>query len=61
MVTIVDPHVKVDAKYSVYREGERLGVFVKEKDGRKNFEGKCWPGRSVWVDFISERGREFWA
>lgn len=52
MVTIVDPHLKVDMGYSVYSEAKNLGFFVKDKDG-KDFEGHCWPGGSSWLDYLS--------
>ena len=24
------------------------------------FEGECWPGASVWVDYFNENARQFW-
>lgn len=27
----------------------------------KAFEGKCWPGNSVWPDFMQLKVRQFWA
>jgi len=27
----------------------------------KDFEGWCWPGDSVWIDFLNPEAREFWA
>lgn len=38
MVNIVDPHIKTDASYRVYKEAEEKGLFVKNKDGT-SFKG----------------------
>jgi alpha 1,3-glucosidase len=43
MVTIIDPHIKKDDDYHVYKEAKDLGIFVKDKSG-SDFEGWCWPG-----------------
>ena len=39
LVTIIDPHLKVDTGYAVYREARDRDLFVKTKD-RQNFEGE---------------------
>ncbi len=43
MVTIVDPHIKVDSGYKIHNEITSKDFYVKNKDGR-NYEGWCWPG-----------------
>jgi alpha 1,3-glucosidase len=43
MVTIVDPHVKRDSNYYVYKEASEKKYFVRTKDGTE-FDGWCWPG-----------------
>jgi len=44
MVTIIDPHIKRDDSYSVYRDANAHdGYFVKNKDGN-TYDGWCWPG-----------------
>ena len=25
------------------------------------FEGTCWPGKSVWVDYLNPKAREYWS
>lgn len=52
MVTIVDPHIKTDDGYSVYKDAKDLGLFVKKAGGTEDFEGHCWPGRSRYLDFL---------
>jgi len=60
LVTIADPHIKVDPEYHVYKEGAEKSLFVKNSDGDA-FVGKCWPGDSVYLDFMNEETRESWA
>lgn len=60
MVTIVDPHIKVDPTYSVYQDAFHQGLIVKKPDG-EFFEGDCWPGKSVWIDFLNPAARKFWS
>lgn len=43
MVSIVDPHIKVDSGYQVHNEIRSRGFYVKTKDG-SDYEGWCWPG-----------------
>eukprot|EP00347_Sterkiella_histriomuscorum_P017870 403347661 len=31
------------------------------KSHDKHFVGKCWPGTSVWLDFMQSKVRQFWA
>ncbi|CAH1964832.1 unnamed protein product [Acanthoscelides obtectus] len=61
LVTIIDPHIKVDEKYPVYKEGKDGNYFVKEKDGKKDFVGECWPGNSSYVDFLNPAARTYYA
>lgn len=63
MVTIIDPHIKADQGYNVFKEGKdspSCDVFVKNRDGNR-FEGHCWPGASSWIDYSSPCARDFWA
>jgi alpha 1,3-glucosidase len=48
MVTIIDPHIKRDDGFSVYKEAKALDIFVKTKD-KQEFEGHCWPGKSIFL------------
>lgn len=38
MVTIVDPHIKRDANWRLFKEAEEKGLYVKNKDGA-DFDG----------------------
>ncbi len=64
MTTILDPHIKVTNDYFVYADGQDLekesssenvnSIFVKNSAGDADFEGDCWPGNTVWIDFLNE-------
>lgn len=43
MVTIIDPHIKVDSNYKIYSEAKAADYFIKDKHGN-TMEGWCWPG-----------------
>ena len=34
-------------------------IFVKTPTGN-TFEGDCWPGKSVWFDFMNEHAQAYW-
>ncbi len=38
MVTIVDPHIKRDTAYPIFKNAEEKGYYVKNKDG-KDYDG----------------------
>lgn len=59
VVTILDPGVKVDPDYWVYRQGIAGNDFVKMPNG-KVYEGAVWPGMSAFPDFTSPKVRQWW-
>lgn len=61
LVTVVDPHVKRASGWDLYEEGLSADVYVKKADGSTVYEGWCWPGSSVWPDFIDPRVRDWYA
>lgn len=60
MVTIVDPHIKRDENWDLFKEAEEKNLFVKDKSG-KDFDGWCWPGSSSYLDYASAAVRNWWA
>lgn len=60
VVTIVDPGVKVEGEYWVFKEGLAKDYFVTDEDGLV-FTGKVWPGRTAFPDFSREEVRAWWA
>jgi alpha 1,3-glucosidase len=61
MVTIIDPHIFRDNNYRIHKEATQKGLYVKDNTGKKDFEGWCWPGSSSYLDFTSEKVRNYWA
>ncbi|KZV89419.1 glycoside hydrolase family 31 protein, partial [Exidia glandulosa HHB12029] len=60
MVVIVDPHLKREQSYPVYKKASDLGVLVKPANGEGEYEGWCWPGSSSWIDFFNPVAWDFW-
>lgn len=60
MVTIVDPHLKEDSNFEVFKDARDQDLFVKDKSGN-NYQGWCWPGNSMWPDFLNPAVQEWWA
>ncbi len=59
LVTIIDPGIKVDEGYSVYRQGMEQDNFCRYENG-EIFTGDVWPGTCVFPDFSQERVRNWW-
>ena len=59
IVTIIDPGVKSDPDFEVYRSGLEHDVFVCRSDG-KVFHGYVWPDDSVFADYTRPEVREWW-
>jgi alpha-glucosidase len=57
-VIIIDPGIKVDADYAVYREGSAAGYFHRTPDGRE-FQARVWPGLCAFPDFTDPRARDW--
>nr|XP_039248310.1 neutral alpha-glucosidase AB-like isoform X1 [Styela clava] len=60
MVTIIDPHIKVDSGYHIYSQAQSKDLFVKNAHGSE-FQGWCWPGNSAYLDFTRADVRAWWA
>ncbi|CEF66342.1 Neutral alpha-glucosidase AB [Strongyloides ratti] len=61
LVNIVDPHIKKDDNYYVYNEAEKNGYFVKNVNGEGSYQGHCWPGASMYPDFLNPDVRKWWS
>ncbi|CAN6607920.1 glucosidase 2 subunit alpha [Trichomonascus vanleenenianus] len=59
LVAIVDPHIKAIETNDLYAEIKKKDVAIVDKDG-KIFEGRCWPGQSIWIDSLNPEGRDVW-
>ncbi len=58
-ITIIDPGVKVDEEYDVFKRGKEGNHFTKKLDGEM-FIGAVWPGDSAFPDFSNNDCREWW-
>ena len=61
MVVIIDPHVKKDDKYPIFKEAESKQYYVKKNDKATDFDGWCWPGSSMYLDVTNPDVRSWWA
>lgn len=72
ITTIIDPHIKVSDDYFVYKDGEEMeknatadgsiaNIFVRNSTGDAEYEAICWPGMSVWFDFLNTNAQNYWS
>ncbi len=59
VVAIVDPGVKVDEEWSVYREGRERDVFCRRDDGEA-WSLRVWPGEAALPDYNRPEVRRWW-
>ncbi|MGM0789429.1 MAG: glycoside hydrolase family 31 protein [Bacillota bacterium] len=59
IVPIVDPGVKEDPEYMVYKQGIQEDLFCKYLEGNVYY-GDVWPGNSAFPDFTSKKVRDWW-
>jgi alpha-glucosidase len=59
VVTIIDPGVKADEGYDIYREGRARGYFCLRGDGEE-YRNAVWPGICAFPDFSDPAVREWW-
>ncbi|MCK6484053.1 MAG: DUF4968 domain-containing protein [Phycisphaerae bacterium] len=59
VVTILDPGIKVDPDYDVYRGGVAGDHFCRDENGEV-YVGKVWPGDSAFPDFTRAATRQWW-
>lgn len=58
-VVIIDPGIRVDDNYSVFKEGKKNRYFCRRSDDYF-MEGHVWPGRCQFPDFTNPEVREWW-
>ncbi|RMH57047.1 MAG: alpha-glucosidase [Candidatus Hydrogenedentota bacterium] len=58
-VVIVDPGVKFDKRWPVFKEGLEKEAFLKKMNG-EIYVGKVWPGNTVFPDFSRDDVRKWW-
>ena len=59
-MVIIDPGIKIDMQYDVFREGLEKGYYCRRPDG-PFIKGKVWPDDCYFPDFTNPEVREWWA
>ena len=59
VVSVNDPHIKADKSYYLYNDALQKKVLVLTKN-KNNYEAHCWPGKSVWPDYMKPETKKWW-
>ncbi|OHT00096.1 Neutral alpha-glucosidase AB [Tritrichomonas foetus] len=59
VVRITDPHIHI--KHKLAKEFEENNLLALYPNNNSAFHGICWPGESVWPDFLNPKARKWWA
>jgi alpha-glucosidase len=59
-VVIIDPGIKIDLEYSVFKEALDKDYFCKRADG-PYMKGKVWPGECYFPDYTKPEVRAWWS
>ncbi len=59
-VWMIDPGVKYDEEYWVYKSGTEKDIWVKDFK-KENYIGNVWPGPCVFPDFTQSKARKWWS
>lgn len=59
-VVIIDPGIKIDPEYNIFKEALDKDYFCKRADG-PYMKGKVWPGECYFPDFTNPEVREWWS
>lgn len=59
-IAIIDPGIKIDPNYEVFKEGLEKDFYCKRADG-PYMKGKVWPGECYFPDFTNPKVRDWWS
>ncbi len=59
-IVIIDPGIKIDDQYWVFKEAMENDYFCKRADG-PYMRGKVWPGECYFPDFTNPEVRTWWS
>jgi len=59
-VVIIDPGIKIDQDYEVFKEAIENNYFCRRADG-PHMKGKVWPGDCYFPDFTNPKVRKWWS
>ncbi|MBS1705266.1 MAG: hypothetical protein JST40_05290 [Armatimonadetes bacterium] len=60
VVPIIDPGVKLDPQFEVYKSGKKANIYCKNPQ-HLDFVGFVWPGETVFPDFARAEARSWWS
>ncbi|MDA3875024.1 MAG: DUF5110 domain-containing protein [Kiritimatiellae bacterium] len=60
VVPILDPGVKIDPEWDIYRNGMDQDVFCLNQTGH-TFCGQVWPGDTAFVDYPRKNAADWWS
>ncbi|MEM9919072.1 MAG: glycoside hydrolase family 31 protein [Bacteroidota bacterium] len=58
-VVMIDPGIKIDPEYEVYKDGLEKDVFCRRSNGEM-MNGPVWPPDCAWPDFTDPAVRNWW-
>lgn len=58
-VVMIDPGIRIDPDYFVYRDGMESDVFCRRSSGDL-MTGPVWPPHCVWPDYTNPAVRQWW-
>ena len=59
VIVIVDPGIKRDPGFALYREGCEQGLFCTNRRGQVH-HSPVWPGQAAFPDFTAPEARKWW-
>ena len=59
-IVIIDPGIKIDINYPVFKEALEKDYFCKRADG-PYMKGKVWPGECFFPDYTDPEVRDWWS
>jgi mannosyl-oligosaccharide alpha-1,3-glucosidase len=59
IVTIIDPHIKKDKDYFLYKDLLEQKLTILDSSAEKPYVGWCWPRTSIWIDFMNPKARDY--
>lgn len=59
-IVIIDPGIKIDENYDIYKQGVENDYFCKRADGPYMI-GKVWPGECCFPDYTKPEVRDWWS
>jgi len=59
-IVMIDPGIKVDQQYGVYKSGVDQDVFCRRPDGEL-MTGPVWPPKVAFPDYTNPKVRDWWA